>query len=59
MCVICNIADKPIEETIYIVSQTTSGDNFMVPMVSNLFEMHTIQVIESFLINASLLAIIF
>ena len=51
MCVICNIADKPIEETIYIVSQTASGDNFMVPMVSNLFEMHTIQVIELSLIH--------
>ena len=59
MCVICNVADKPFEETIYIVSETASGDNFMIPMVSNLFEMHTIQVIESFLINASLLGIIF
>ena len=59
MCVICNVADKPFEETIHIVSETASGDNFMVPMVSNLFEMHTIQVIESFLINASLLGIIF
>lgn len=59
MCVICNVADKPFEETIYIVSETASGDNFMVPMASNLFEMHTIQVIESFLIKASLLGIIF
>ena len=33
MCVICNVADKPFEETIYIVSETASGDNFMVPMV--------------------------
>tara|TARA_B100000902_G_scaffold152006_1_gene148570 strand:- start:990 stop:1169 length:180 start_codon:yes stop_codon:yes gene_type:complete len=59
MCVICNVVDKPMEETIYIVSQAANGDNFMIPMISNLFEMHTLQVIESFLINASLLAIIF
>lgn len=59
MCVVCNVVDKPYAETVYLVSETNSGESFIIPVLNNLFEMHTIQVIESFLINASLLAIIF
>ncbi|MCH1524894.1 MAG: hypothetical protein ACJ0GN_01095 [Candidatus Actinomarina sp.] len=59
MCVVCNVVDNPYAETLYVVSQTNSGESMMVPIYNNWFEMHTIQVLESFLINASLLGIIF
>ena len=43
MCIACNV-----------IEQTDSVTSFIVPLVNNLFEMHTFQVIESFLIQASL-----
>ena len=59
MCVVCNVVDNPYAETLYVVSQTNSGESMIVPTYNNWFEMHTIQVLESFLITASLLGIIF
>jgi hypothetical protein len=59
MCVVCNVVDNPYAETLYIASKTYSGESMMVPIYNKWFEMHTIQVLESFLINASLIGIIF
>lgn len=59
MCVVCNVVDNPYAETMYIVSQTNSGESIWIPIYNNWLERHTIQVIESFLIKASLLGIIF
>ena len=58
MCAVCNLVNQPYE-TMYVVSQTNSGESTWIPIYNNWLEMHTIQVIESFLINASLLGIIF
>ena len=38
-----------------IAAQTDSGTTIIVPLMNNLFEMHTFQVIESFLIQASII----
>lgn len=59
MCLVCNVVDNPYAETLYIASKTYSGESMMVPIYNKWFEMHTIQVLESFLINASLIGIIF
>jgi hypothetical protein len=55
MCIACNVAEQTSVEVMYIGAQTDSGTSMIVPLVNNLFEMHTFQVIESFLIQASLI----
>jgi len=55
MCIGCNVIEQTSSEVMYIGAQTDSGASFIVPLVNNLFEMHTFQVIESFLIQASLI----
>ena len=54
MCIACNVIEQTSTEVMYIGAKTDSGTSFIVPLVNNLFEMHTFQVIESFLIQASL-----
>ena len=54
MCIGCNVIEQKSAEVMYIGAQTDSGTSFIVPLVNNLFESYTFQVIESFLIQASL-----
>ena len=58
MCIGCNVIEQMSAEVMYIGAQTDSGVSFIVPLVNNLFEMHTFQVIESFLIQASLIGLL-
>jgi len=55
MCIACNVIEQTSAEVMYIGAQTDSGTSIIVPLMNNLFEMHTYQVIESFLIQASLI----
>ena len=55
MCIACNVIEQTSTEVMYIGAQTDSGTSIIVPVMNNLFEMHTFQVIESFLIQASLI----
>jgi hypothetical protein len=55
MCIACNVVEQTSVEVMYIAAQTDSGTAVIVPLMNNLFEMHTFQVIESFLIQASLI----
>jgi len=55
MCIACNVIEQKSTEVMYIGAQTDSGTSIIVPVMNNLFEMHTFQVIESFLIQASLI----
>ena len=54
MCIACNVIEQTSTEVMYIGAQTDSGSSFIVSLVNNLFESYTFQVIESFLIQASL-----
>ena len=54
MCIACNVIEQTSTEVMYIGAQTDSGTSFILPLVNNLFESYTFQVIESFLIQASL-----
>jgi hypothetical protein len=57
MCVVCNLTNQGYE-TAYLVSQNESADTLIVPVVNRLLELHSYQVIDSMLIQASLIGII-
>ena len=58
MCVICNLTNQGYEQA-YLAVQNENTENMLVPVVNKMLELHTLQVIESFLIQASLIGVIF
>ena len=57
MCVICNLTNQGYETT-YLAVQNESADTVIVPVVNRLLELHSYQIIDSMLIQASLIGII-
>ena len=57
MCVVCNLTNEGYE-TAYLVVQNESADTVIVPVVNRLLELHSYQIIDSMLIQASLIGII-
>ncbi len=58
MCVICNLTNQGYE-TAYLAVQNDSADTTIVPVVNRMLELHSYQVVDSMLIQASLIGIIF
>ena len=58
MCVICNLTNQGYE-TAYLAVQNESADTAIVPVVNRMLELHSYQVVDSMLIQASLIGIIF
>ena len=58
MCVICNLTNQGYE-TAYLAIQNDSADTAIVPVVNRMLELHSYQVVDSMLIQASLIGIIF
>ena len=58
MCVICNLTNQGYE-TAYLAVKNDSADTAIVPVVNRMLELHSYQVIDSMLIQASLIGIIF
>tara|TARA_B100000524_G_scaffold6909_1_gene4395 strand:- start:52 stop:318 length:267 start_codon:yes stop_codon:yes gene_type:complete len=57
MCVVCNLTNQGYE-TAYLAVQNESTDTVIVPVVNRLLELHSYQIIDSMLIQASLIGII-
>ena len=57
MCVVCNLTNQGYE-TAYLAAQNESADTVIVPVVNRLLELHSYQIIDSMLIQASLIGII-
>ena len=57
MCVVCNLTNQGYE-TAYLDVQNESADTVIVPVVNRLLELHSYQIIDSMLIQASLIGII-
>ena len=57
MCVICNLTNQGYESA-YLAVQNDSADTVIVPVVNRLLELHSYQVVDSMLIQASLIGII-
>ena len=58
MCVICNLTNQGYE-TAYLAVQNDSADTAIVPVVNRMLELHSYQVVDSMLVQASLIGIIF
>ena len=58
MCVICNLTNQGYE-TAYLAVQNESAETAIVPVVNRMLELHSYQVVDSMLIQASLIGIIF
>ena len=57
MWVVCNLTNQGYE-TDYLAVQNESADTVIVPVVNRLLELHSYQIIDSMLIQASLIGII-
>tara|TARA_B100000902_G_C26860454_1_gene692785 strand:+ start:328 stop:504 length:177 start_codon:yes stop_codon:yes gene_type:complete len=58
MCVVCNQAIEYSDSTLLAVTADTS-ESFTIPVVRGLIENHTFETIQTLLIKASLVGIIF
>ena len=61
MCVICNVVDKDYVETALAVKSTVSEEFMTIPMnvSSQFFHNITIDMLQSYLLNANIIALIF
>tara|TARA_B100000035_G_scaffold299444_1_gene294138 strand:+ start:176 stop:355 length:180 start_codon:yes stop_codon:yes gene_type:complete len=59
MCVVCNVIEKDYIESALVVKSTISGDTMAIPVRTPLEAFHSLEAIQSMLINANLLAIMF
>ncbi len=59
MCVLCNTFQKDIVETALAVQNTIDGDHMTIPLVIPVEQLHTFESIQSLLLNANLIALIF
>ena len=59
MCIVCNVAEKDYVEAALAVQSTLSDQTMTIPLRIPLQSMHTFESIQSMLLNANLLAILF
>ena len=59
MCVVCNVIEKDYIESALLVESTISGETMAIPLRTPLEVFHSFEAIQSMLINANLLAIMF
>ena len=59
MCVVCNTIQNDVIDTALAVQDTIDGAHMTIPLVNPLEQLHTFEVIQSMLLNANLIAILF
>jgi hypothetical protein len=59
MCVVCNIINKDYIDTALAVKGTVTDEAMTIPLVAPVEAFHTFEGIQSMLLNANLIAIIF
>ena len=59
MCVLCNTFQNDIVETALAVQNTIDGNHMTLPLVAPIEQLHTFESIQSLLLNANLIALIF
>mgnify|MGYP005995535637 FL=1 len=59
MCVVCNTIQNDVVSTALAVQDTIDGAHMAIPLVNPLEQLHTFEVIQSMLLNANLIAILF
>jgi len=59
MCVLCNLTQNDIFEAALAVQSTVNGEYMMIPLKTTAEQIHSFDVIQSMLLNANLIALIF
>ncbi len=59
MCVLCNLTQNDIVEAALAVQNTVDNDHMTIPIKTAVEQLHTFDVIQSMLLNANLIALIF
>jgi hypothetical protein len=60
MCVVCtSLSQKDYIESALAVESTINGESMLIPLASAVQNFHTIEQIQSLLLNANLIAILF
>jgi len=59
MCVLCNLTQNDIIEAALAVQSTVDGEYMTIPLKTTVEQIHSFDVIQSMLLNANLIALIF
>ena len=59
MCVLCNLTENDIVEAALAVQNTFNGEYMTIPIRTSVEQLHTFDAIQSMLLNANLIALIF
>ena len=59
MCVLCNLTQNDIVEAALAVQNTVDGGHMRFPIRTSIEQLHTFDAIQSMLLNANLIALIF
>ncbi len=59
MCVLCNLTQNDIVEAALAVQNTVDGNHMTIPIRTSIEHLHTFDAIQSMLLNANLIALIF
>ena len=59
MCVLCNLTQNDIVEAALAVQNTIDGDHMTIPIRTSVEQHHTLDAVQSLLLNANLIALIF
>ena len=59
MCVLCNLTQNDIVEAGLAVQSTVDGEYMTIPLKTTAEQIHSFDVIQSMLLNANLIALIF
>tara|TARA_B100001109_G_C18673272_1_gene385083 strand:- start:176 stop:355 length:180 start_codon:yes stop_codon:yes gene_type:complete len=59
MCVLCNLTQNDIVEAALAVQSTVDGEYMTIPLKTTAEQIHSFDIIQSMLLNANLIALIF
>tara|TARA_B100000678_G_scaffold76126_1_gene62672 strand:+ start:1576 stop:1812 length:237 start_codon:yes stop_codon:yes gene_type:complete len=59
MCIVCNITQNEFIETALAVENVFDGEYMTIPLTTTPEQIHSFEVIQSMLLNANLIALIF
>ena len=59
MCIVCNITQNEFIETALAVENVFDGEYMTIPITTTPEQIHSFEVIQSMLLNANLIALIF
>ena len=59
MCVLCNLSQNDIVEAALAVQSTVNDEYMTIPLKTTAEQIHSFDVIQSMLLNANLIALIF